>query len=92
MEQVARESGVTLGGELFSDALSKPEGPAPTYIEMFKNNVTKIVAAMRKGLKDKRPSGTLPLAGAHTSLVVAPPYPHEFALKFFKGKRPIKRL
>ena len=50
MEQVAKESGVTLGGELYSDALSKPDGPAPTYIDMFKNNVTKIVAAMRKGL------------------------------------------
>jgi zinc/manganese transport system substrate-binding protein len=49
MEQVAKESGVTLGGELYSDALSKPEGPAPTYIEMFKNNVTKIIAAMRQG-------------------------------------------
>ncbi len=50
MEQVAKESRVTMGGELYSDALSKPEGPAPTYIEMFKNNVAKIVAAMRKGL------------------------------------------
>ena len=50
VEQMAKESGVTLGGELYSDALSKPEGPAPTYIDMFKNNVPKIVAAMRKGL------------------------------------------
>ncbi len=50
MEQVAKESGVTLGGELYSDALSKAEGPAPTYMDMFKNNATKIVAAMRKGL------------------------------------------
>jgi zinc/manganese transport system substrate-binding protein len=50
VQQVGKESGVTLGGELYSDALSKPEGPAPTYIDMFKNNVTKMVAAMRKGL------------------------------------------
>lgn len=50
MQQVAKESGVTLGGELYSDALSKADGPAPTYIEMFKNNVAKVVAAMRKGL------------------------------------------
>lgn len=49
MQQVARESGVTLGGELYSDALSKPDGKAPTYIDMFKNNVPKIVAAMKKG-------------------------------------------
>ena len=50
VEQIGKESGVTLGGELYSDALSKPEGPASTYIDMFKNNVTKMVAAMRKGL------------------------------------------
>jgi zinc/manganese transport system substrate-binding protein len=48
--QIARESGVTVGGELYSDALSKPDGPAPTYLDMFKNNVTKIVAAIKKGL------------------------------------------
>jgi zinc/manganese transport system substrate-binding protein len=50
MEQVAKESGVKLGGELYSDALSKPGEAAPTYIDMFKNNVTKIIAAMRLGL------------------------------------------
>jgi zinc/manganese transport system substrate-binding protein len=50
MEQVAKESSATLGGELYSDALSKPGEAAPTYIDMFKNNVTKIVAAMKKGL------------------------------------------
>ncbi len=50
VEQIGKESGVALGGELYSDALSKPDGPAPTYIDMFKNNVPKIVATMRKGL------------------------------------------
>jgi zinc/manganese transport system substrate-binding protein len=48
--QIARESGVTAGGELYSDALSKPDGPAPTYMDMFKNNVTKIIVAMKKGI------------------------------------------
>ena len=50
IEAIAKESGVTLGGELFSDALSKPDGPASTYVDMFKNNVSKIVAAMKNGL------------------------------------------
>jgi zinc/manganese transport system substrate-binding protein len=50
VKQIGKESGVSLGGEIYSDALSKPGGPAPTYIDMFKNNVTKMVAAMRKGL------------------------------------------
>jgi zinc/manganese transport system substrate-binding protein len=48
--QIGKEGGVTLGGELFSDALSKRNGPAPTYIDMFKHNIPKIVAAMRQGL------------------------------------------
>ena len=50
MEQVAKESGVSLGGTLYSDALSNPDGPAPTYLEMFKHNATLIAAAMRKGI------------------------------------------
>jgi zinc/manganese transport system substrate-binding protein len=50
IQQISKESGVRVGGELYSDALSKPDGPAPTYIDMFKNNVPKIVDAMKKGL------------------------------------------
>jgi len=48
LEQIAKESGARLGGELYSDALSKPTGPAATYIDMFKNNVGSVVGAMRK--------------------------------------------
>ncbi len=50
VDEIARESKVHMGGELYSDALSKKDGPAPTYIAMFHNNVDKIVAAMRQGL------------------------------------------
>ena len=50
VEQISKESGVKLGGELYSDALSKPDESAPTYIDMFKNNVPKMVEAMKKGL------------------------------------------
>jgi zinc/manganese transport system substrate-binding protein len=50
VEQISKESGVKLGGELYSDALSKPDEAAPTYIDMFKNNVPKMVEAMKKGL------------------------------------------
>jgi zinc/manganese transport system substrate-binding protein len=52
VEQIGKESGVKLGGELYSDALSKPDKSAPTYIDMFKNNVSKMVAAMRQGLRN----------------------------------------
>lgn len=50
IEQIAKESGVKIGGELYSDALSGTDGPAASYIEMFKNNVTQIVATMKQGL------------------------------------------
>lgn len=46
LNQIARETGVTIGGELFSDALSPPDGPAPTYLKMFQNNGAKLLAAM----------------------------------------------
>jgi zinc/manganese transport system substrate-binding protein len=46
IEMIASEAGVKLGGALYSDALSPPDGPAPHYVDMFKNNVPKLVAAM----------------------------------------------
>ena len=48
VEQISKETGVKLGGELYSDALSKPDESAATYIDMFKNNVPEMVEAMRK--------------------------------------------
>ncbi len=48
--QIARETGAKIGGELFSDALSKSEGPAATYTEMFRHNVKALTAAMKAGL------------------------------------------
>ena len=46
IQQIARESGVTVGGELFSDALSPPDGPAATYVTMFENNEKQLLAAI----------------------------------------------
>ncbi len=48
MTMIAGETGAELGGSLFSDALSPPDGPAPTYVGMFKNNVPKLVAGMAR--------------------------------------------
>jgi zinc/manganese transport system substrate-binding protein len=48
MQTIAQETGVPLGGGLFSDALSPPDGPAPTYVDMFKNNLPKLVDGMEK--------------------------------------------
>jgi zinc/manganese transport system substrate-binding protein len=47
MQTISGETGVPLGGSLFSDALSAPDGPAPTYVDMFKNNLPKLVAGMQ---------------------------------------------
>lgn len=46
VEQIASEAGLTVGGVLYSDALSGPDGPAPTYIEMMRGNVRTITAAI----------------------------------------------
>jgi zinc/manganese transport system substrate-binding protein len=39
MEQIARESGAKIGGKVYSDALSGPAGPAPTYLDMMRANL-----------------------------------------------------
>lgn len=46
LDQIARETGVKIGGELFSDALSPADGPAPTYVKMFENNEGQLLSAM----------------------------------------------
>jgi zinc/manganese transport system substrate-binding protein len=47
MDQIARETGAVVGGTLYSDALSDPSGPAPTYIDMMRYNTRLIAAALR---------------------------------------------
>lgn len=48
-EQIARESGAKIGGSLFSDALSPPDGPAATYVDMMRNNIRQFVQALAPG-------------------------------------------
>jgi zinc/manganese transport system substrate-binding protein len=49
LKQIARETDVTIGGALYSDALSPPDGPAPTYLKMFEHNGAALLAAMQGG-------------------------------------------
>lgn len=49
IRQIARETGFSIGGKLYSDALSKADGPAPTYIAMMRHNAKLLTAAMAKG-------------------------------------------
>jgi zinc/manganese transport system substrate-binding protein len=46
MQRIAEESGAKIGGKLYSDALSEPSGPAPTYIDMMRNNLKQFSAAL----------------------------------------------
>lgn len=46
MQQVARESGARIGGKVYSDSLSGPDGPAPTYVEMMRTNLRAFAAAL----------------------------------------------
>ncbi|WP_245424524.1 zinc ABC transporter substrate-binding protein [Sinorhizobium sp. BJ1] len=46
VEQIASETGLQVGGTLYSDALSSEDGPASTYIDMFRYNVNTIKAAI----------------------------------------------
>ncbi len=46
VRSIAAESDATVGGTLYSDALSSPGGPASTYIDMMRNNVKELSAAL----------------------------------------------
>ena len=46
MQQIAKESGAKIGGTLYSDALSMPDGPAGSYIDMMRNNVRELSKAL----------------------------------------------
>ena len=48
IRQIANATGAQPGGVLYVEALSTPDGPAPTYAAMFRRNVDELVSAMRK--------------------------------------------
>lgn len=44
VQQIASETGIEIGGRLFSDALSAKGGPATSYLKMFQHNLGELVA------------------------------------------------
>jgi zinc/manganese transport system substrate-binding protein len=48
IEQIAKDTGAVVGPPLFSDALSKPNEPASTYIKMFEHNTATLRDGMMK--------------------------------------------
>ena len=47
VQQIARETGLKIGGQLFSDALSVQGEPATSYLAMFKHILSVILAALK---------------------------------------------
>jgi zinc/manganese transport system substrate-binding protein len=46
VRRISDETGARIGGTLFSDALSGPGGPAPTYIDMMRHNLRQLTDAL----------------------------------------------
>jgi zinc/manganese transport system substrate-binding protein len=57
LEQIQRETGARLGGTLYSDALSPPEGPASTYLALMRHNAATLAAALTPDSGPTAPSG-----------------------------------
>lgn len=48
MQELAQDGGAVIGGTLYSDALSPPNGDAPDYIAMTRHNVLALTQTMQK--------------------------------------------
>jgi zinc/manganese transport system substrate-binding protein len=46
--QISKDADATLGGTLYSDALSGPAEPGSSYLKMMQHNVTQLLAGMRR--------------------------------------------
>ena len=46
LKRIADETGATIGGTLYPGALSGPDGPAPTYLDMMRHNATTLAQAL----------------------------------------------
>ncbi len=48
LERIAAETGVAIGGRLYSDALSETGGPASSYLNMMEHNVQSLITAFNR--------------------------------------------
>ena len=48
LEQLSRETGVKIGGTLYTDSLSKAGGPAANYLDLMQHNAQSIFSALSK--------------------------------------------
>ncbi len=47
LAQLSKDAGVTVGAALYADALSAPDKPGSTYLQMMRHNVTQLAAGMK---------------------------------------------
>ena len=47
VQQISRETGIRIGGRLYSDALSERGGPATSYEKMFEHNLSTLISALQ---------------------------------------------
>ena len=47
LSRIAEETGVKIGGTLYSDALTEANGAAPTYIDLMRHNIETIGTALK---------------------------------------------
>jgi zinc/manganese transport system substrate-binding protein len=47
LAQLSKDAGATVGASLYADALSAPDQPGATYLQMMRHNVTQLAAGMR---------------------------------------------
>jgi len=47
VQQISAETGLKIGGRLFSDALSERGGPATSYLAMFEHNLATLLTALK---------------------------------------------
>ena len=48
IEQISKETGLKVGGRLFSDALSERGGPATSYVAMFEHNLEALMTVLQE--------------------------------------------
>ena len=53
LQRIAAETGVAIGGRLYSDALSEAHGPAGTYLDMMRHNVESLITAFNPPVSNK---------------------------------------
>ena len=46
LEQLARDAGAVIGGKLYADALSGPDGPAASYVALFEHDATTLARGL----------------------------------------------